>query len=55
VDAGFRAGDALSAEAVGPGRVVLSRQEALLDEFSGTLSTGGDLRRTVERLRDEWA
>lgn len=54
-DAGFRAGDAVSAEAIGPGRVVLTRQDALLDEFSGALSADGDLRATVERLRDEWA
>jgi len=54
VDAGFRAGDAVSAEAIGPGRVVLTRQDALLDEFSGALSTRGDLGKTVERLRREW-
>jgi len=54
VDAGFRAGDAVSAEAIGPGRVVLTRQDALLDKFSGSLSTRGGLRRTVERLRHEW-
>ncbi len=55
VDAGFKAGDAVSAEAIGPGRVVLTRQDALLDEFSGALSTKGDLHKTVERLRGEWA
>ena len=54
-DAGFRPGDAVSAEAIGPGRVVLTRQDALLDEFSGALSTNGALRRSVEQLRDEWA
>ncbi|MDQ6947021.1 MAG: hypothetical protein M3256_12335 [Actinomycetota bacterium] len=55
VDAGFKPGDALRAEAVGPGRVVLTRQDALLDEFSGALRTNGDLRRAVDHLRDEWA
>lgn len=55
LDAGFKAGDAVSAEAIGPGRIVLTRQDALLGEFSGALSTRGDLREAVERLRDEWA
>jgi bifunctional DNA-binding transcriptional regulator/antitoxin component of YhaV-PrlF toxin-antitoxin module len=55
VDAGFKTGDAVSAEAIGPGRIVLTRQDELLDEFSGTLSTKGHLRRTVQRLRNEWA
>ncbi|MHB8247233.1 MAG: AbrB/MazE/SpoVT family DNA-binding domain-containing protein [Acidimicrobiales bacterium] len=54
VDAGFKAGDAVTAEALGPGRVVLARQDALLDEFSGALSTRGNLRKMIERLRDEW-
>ncbi len=54
VDAGFEVGDAVSAEAIGPGRVVLARQDPLLDEFSGALSTKGELRRTVDRLREEW-
>ena len=53
--AGFRAGDAVRAEALGPGRVVLTRQSELLDEFSGALSTEGTLRATTEALRDEWA
>lgn len=55
LEAGFKPGDAVSAEAIGTGRVVLTRQDALLDEFSGALSANGDLRATVERLRDEWA
>lgn len=55
VDAGFTAGDAVSVEAIGPGRIVLRRQDALLDEFSGALSSKGNLRETIEQLRDEWA
>lgn len=55
MDAGFKPGDAVRAEAIGPGRIVLTRQDALLDEFSGALSTNGALRQAVERLRDEWA
>jgi bifunctional DNA-binding transcriptional regulator/antitoxin component of YhaV-PrlF toxin-antitoxin module len=54
-DAGFKPGDAVTAEAIGPGRVVLTRQDALLDEFSGALSTNGGLRHAIEALRDEWA
>lgn len=54
-DAGFKPGDAVRAEAIGPGRVVLTRTDVLLDEFSGALSTSGALRKTVEQLRDEWA
>jgi len=54
-DAGFKPGDAVTAQAIGPGRVVLTRQDALLDEFSGALSTGGALRQAIEQLGDEWA
>jgi bifunctional DNA-binding transcriptional regulator/antitoxin component of YhaV-PrlF toxin-antitoxin module len=54
-DAGLRPGDTVEAQAVGPGRVVLSRQEDLLDEFSGALHARGQLRDAVQRLRDEWA
>lgn len=54
-DAGFEPGDAVRVEAIGPGRLVLTRQDALLEEFSGALSTGGALRDSVEALRDEWA
>jgi hypothetical protein len=28
--------------------------ENLVDRYSGCLSTGGDLREQLERLRDEW-
>lgn len=54
-DAGLKAGDTVKAEALGPGRVVLTRQADLLEEFSGALATNGTLRKTVEQLRDEWA
>ncbi len=54
VDAGFEPGDAVWAEALGPGRVMLTRQDELLDEFSGTLDTGGALRQAVDEVRDEW-
>jgi bifunctional DNA-binding transcriptional regulator/antitoxin component of YhaV-PrlF toxin-antitoxin module len=53
-DAGFKPGDAVRAEAIGPGRVILTRTTALLDEFSGALRTNGALRNAVEQVRDEW-
>jgi bifunctional DNA-binding transcriptional regulator/antitoxin component of YhaV-PrlF toxin-antitoxin module len=53
--AGLNEGDVVRIEAAGPGRVVLTRQDDLLDEFSGALRTGGALRRAVDELRDEWA
>jgi hypothetical protein len=53
--AGLHEGDVVRIEAAGPGRVVLTRQDDLLDQFSGAIRTGADLRRTVDELRDEWA
>ncbi|ADB50704.1 AbrB/MazE/SpoVT family DNA-binding domain-containing protein [Conexibacter woesei] len=53
--AGLHEGDLVRIEAAGPGRVVLTRQDDLLDHFSGAMRAGADLRRTVGDLRDEWA
>ncbi len=53
-EAGFKAGDVLSVRALGPGRVELTTLDALLARYRGSLSTGGELRRAVERSRDEW-
>jgi AbrB family looped-hinge helix DNA binding protein len=52
--AGFEPGDVVKVEAEGAGRVVLTRVDALLDSYSGSLQTGGDLRKQVEGLREEW-
>ena len=52
--AGLEAGDVLRVEAEGPGRVVLTRLDDLVDRYSGCLGTGGELRARVEGLRDEW-
>jgi bifunctional DNA-binding transcriptional regulator/antitoxin component of YhaV-PrlF toxin-antitoxin module len=52
--AGFEAGDTLRVEAEGPGRVRLTRTDELVDRYSGSLSTGGELRKQIERLRGEW-
>lgn len=52
--AGFAAGDLVRVQAEGAGRVVLTRVDDLLDHYSGSLATGGELRRAVDDLRDEW-
>jgi bifunctional DNA-binding transcriptional regulator/antitoxin component of YhaV-PrlF toxin-antitoxin module len=52
--AGFKAGDTVRIEAEGAGRVVLTKIDDLVDRYSGTLATGGELRRSVQALRDEW-
>lgn len=52
--AGFQAGDTVRIEAEGAGRVVLTRVEDLVNRYSGSLATGGGLRRSVQALRDEW-
>jgi bifunctional DNA-binding transcriptional regulator/antitoxin component of YhaV-PrlF toxin-antitoxin module len=52
-NAGFEVGDRLKVESGGAGRVVLTRVDALVDDYAGCLGTGGDLRRRVEGLREE--
>ncbi len=52
--AGFEAGDVLKVEAEGAGRVVLTRIDEIVDRYSGSLATGGNLREQVEGLREEW-
>jgi hypothetical protein len=42
--AGFRPGDTVRAEALGAGRVELTRLDELLDRHSGALDAGGELR-----------
>lgn len=45
--------DLVRVESEGPGRVVLTKPDDLLDEYSGSLATGGRLRRSIRTLRDE--
>ncbi|HUA46114.1 MAG TPA: hypothetical protein VMA77_12855 [Solirubrobacteraceae bacterium] len=52
--AGFAAGDVVRVEAAGTGRVVLTRVDDLVDQYSGRLATGGALRSGIKTLRDEW-
>ncbi len=51
--AGLEAGERVVARADGPGRVVLEREEDLLESFSGIL-TGVFERGILEQLRNEW-
>jgi bifunctional DNA-binding transcriptional regulator/antitoxin component of YhaV-PrlF toxin-antitoxin module len=53
-EAGLREGDVVQIRAEGPGRLVIARVDDLIDEYVGALSTGGELGRTVRRLRREW-
>ncbi|MGH2939179.1 MAG: AbrB/MazE/SpoVT family DNA-binding domain-containing protein [Solirubrobacterales bacterium] len=53
-DAGIRTGDVLKVEADGAGRLVLTRVDELLARYSGQFTTGGDLGKAVEGLREEW-
>jgi bifunctional DNA-binding transcriptional regulator/antitoxin component of YhaV-PrlF toxin-antitoxin module len=52
--AGLAAGDLVRVEAEGAGRVVLTRVDDLVDQYSGSLTASGGLRRGIEALRDEW-
>ena len=51
--AGLRVGERVRARAVGPGRVVLERENDVLDEFAGAL-TGAYVPGELGELRDEW-
>lgn len=52
--AGLGPGDMLRVEAIGAGRVVLTRIDELIGRYSGCLDSGGELRRQAEGLRGEW-
>ena len=51
--AGLEAGERVIARADGPGRVVLEREEDVLESFSGSL-TGVFENGILEQLRNEW-
>lgn len=53
-EAKFEPGDTLRVEAEGVGRIVLTRVDELIDRYSGSIETGGDLRDRVKGLREEW-
>jgi bifunctional DNA-binding transcriptional regulator/antitoxin component of YhaV-PrlF toxin-antitoxin module len=52
--AGFQPGDMVRVEAEGAGRVLLTKVDDLVDRYSGSLATGGELRRSLQALRGEW-
>jgi AbrB family looped-hinge helix DNA binding protein len=52
--AGLAAGDAVMVDVDAAGRVVLTKADAVVDRHAGSVTTGGDLGRAVEALRDEW-
>ena len=52
--AGFRAGEVVAVRAVGPGQVLLTSLDALLDKHRGRLDSGGELGRIARDLRSEW-
>ena len=53
-EAGFEPGEVVTVRALGPGRVELSSLDAVFEKHRGRLATGGELRRTISDLRDEW-
>jgi len=53
ISAGLRAGDRLRAVPHGRGRVLLMREEDVVDRHAGTL-TGIYRREELDELRDEW-
>jgi bifunctional DNA-binding transcriptional regulator/antitoxin component of YhaV-PrlF toxin-antitoxin module len=52
--AGLRPGDALQVRAIGPGQVVLTRVEELLERYRGALPPGTFPPGWLERERAEW-
>lgn len=41
-------------EALGAGRVILTRVDELVERYAGALDTGGEFAREARELRDEW-
>jgi bifunctional DNA-binding transcriptional regulator/antitoxin component of YhaV-PrlF toxin-antitoxin module len=52
--AGLGPGDVLRVEALGAGRVALTRVDELVARYAGALDSRGRLRRRIGELRDEW-
>lgn len=53
--AGLKSGDTVRIEAEGAGRVKMTKIEDVLDRYSGSIDSGGKLRKSVQELRNEWA
>ena len=52
--AGLEPGDVVRVEALGAGRVILTRVDELIERYAGVLDTGGEFARQARELRDEW-
>jgi bifunctional DNA-binding transcriptional regulator/antitoxin component of YhaV-PrlF toxin-antitoxin module len=52
--AGLEPGDVVRVEALGTGRVILTRVDELVERYAGALDTGGQLARQARELRGEW-
>lgn len=52
--AGLEPGDVVRVEALGTGRVILTRVDELVERYAGALDTGAELARQARELRDEW-
>jgi AbrB family looped-hinge helix DNA binding protein len=52
--AGLGPGDVLRVEALGAGRVALTRVDELVGRYAGALDSQGRLRRRLDELREEW-
>jgi bifunctional DNA-binding transcriptional regulator/antitoxin component of YhaV-PrlF toxin-antitoxin module len=54
-EAGIQAGESLRVEALGPGRIVLTRAEDSLDDLLGALGRDVYPEGYLQELRGEWA
>jgi bifunctional DNA-binding transcriptional regulator/antitoxin component of YhaV-PrlF toxin-antitoxin module len=52
--AGLQPGDALQVRAIGPGQVVLTRVDELLERYRGALPAGTSSPGWLDRERSEW-
>ncbi len=53
-EAGLHEGDVVQVQVQGSGRILLTRFDDLIDRYAGALSTGGELGKAVQAVRDEW-
>ncbi len=52
--AGLSEGDIVAVRALGPGRVELTRLDALFDKHRGRIKGGDEARQAIEKTREEW-